>query len=44
MRLFLLSAGNLTPNRGLPADEPAARRFPYGIAIASGTLLSLVWS
>lgn len=27
-----------------PADDAASRRFPYGLAIACGTLASLAWS
>jgi prepilin peptidase CpaA len=44
MRVFLLYAANVNTGQSPPPDDPASRRFPYGIAIASGTLLSLAWS
>jgi prepilin peptidase CpaA len=44
LRLFALCAARITPNISPRKDDLAARRFPYGVAIASGTILSLAWS
>ncbi len=38
----LLSTGHLA-HVSRPEDDAAARRFPYGLAIASGTIVSLAW-
>ena len=40
-----MAMADLAPIAIAPAaGDPARRRFPYGIAIACGTLLSLTWS
>ncbi len=38
----LFSTGHLA-HVSRPEDDGAARRFPYGLAIASGTIVSLAW-
>jgi prepilin peptidase CpaA len=43
MRLFVMCATRSAPDITAPANDPAARRFPYGAAIACGTLISLAW-
>jgi prepilin peptidase CpaA len=43
LRLFVMCATRSAPDLTPPANDPAARRFPYGVAIACGTLISLAW-
>jgi prepilin peptidase CpaA len=43
LRLFVMCATRSAPDLVPPANDPAARRFPYGVAIACGTFISLAW-
>jgi prepilin peptidase CpaA len=43
VRILILRTAHVVPAVSAPPDDPASRRFPYGIAIACGTLLSLAW-
>jgi prepilin peptidase CpaA len=43
-QLFAAYSTGQPPALLSPADHPARRRFPYGLAIACGTAFSLLWS
>lgn len=42
-RAYVLCATGHLPRVGRSGEDAAARRFPYGLAIASGTMVSLAW-
>lgn len=42
-RAYVLCATGRAAYVSRSADEAAKQRFPYGLAIASGTIISLVW-
>jgi prepilin peptidase CpaA len=43
-RITILIATRTAPGVHVPATDPASHRFPYGLAIASGTIIYLFWS
>jgi prepilin peptidase CpaA len=43
-RVCILVATGAAPGIEPPAADPARHRFPYGVAIAAGTVTSLIWS
>ncbi len=43
-RVCILVATGAAPRMDPAATDPASHRFPYGLAIAGGTLASLIWS